>query len=408
MYNIDKVDQRLSFYVVLYFVVQSLNATIKSVLSLSDLQSSLFSMAFGALLLLVMLRSIKDVIRRNGYLLRNSLLLFAVLYLFSVLASTYRGEPSTALRAILVDSALWTFVWWIPVGVYAASVNDYRVLYKMFLKWSFVISLILIVMVFFHRPSEKEYGFDYSMTFGAGMLIPIMLHLNEFINKKHNLFLLVSVAEIGLLFIYANRSVLLSVVFFILFTVIMNTRGGSKAVFVVLFIILSTILIFFHDSIVNGLIGLFDSLGYRSRSLEMMAGGSFFDSTEREELSSFAKGMILDRPLLGWGLGGEFYHIAMYMYGFPIATSAFSPHNGVLQNLVNFGLFGGAFATLTLVRPFLSINKNKNPDVNVLVLMSGAACLPMFFSASGFFTKPVVALFLYLYYFSTPKNKRIN
>ena len=405
MMKSEIVDKRLSLYVVLYFVVLALNATLKTVLTFSDQLSSYISMFFGALLMVVMIRSIGEVMRRKGRLLSYSLILFAVLYAFSVIASGLRGEPSNAIRAILVDSAFWTFAWWIPVGVFAASVNDYSILYKTFLRWSFILFFILIFMVLFHRPSDKEYGFDYSMTFGNTIIIPIMLHLNEYFQKKHRGLLLVALIEILLLFIYANRSVLLSVVFFVFMTILKNTKGGAKAFYALLLVVGGGIMIVFQESIINGMISLFESFGFRSRTLVMMANDAFFESTERDELFAFTKGMILERPLLGWGLGGEFYHIAMGLYGYPIASSVFSPHNGVLENLVNFGIFGGSLATLMIVRPFFNINKNKNPYVNVLILISGAACLPMFFSAAGFFRKPIVALFLYLYYFSNTKRK---
>lgn len=396
----EKVDKKLSLYVVLYFVVLAFNATIKTVFSFSDQLSSLISAGFGAMLVAVMVTNIKYVIRRKGRLFGMSLLLFSILYAISMVMSTSRGEPDNAIWAIITDSALWTFAWWIPVGVFAASINDYRILYRTFFKWSFVISFILLFMVFFHKPSEKEYGFDYSMTFGSSIIIPIMLHMNEYFQNKNKKLLLIAIIEIGLLFIYGNRSVLLSVAFFIFYTIFRNTKGENRIFYAIILLIIVGIVVPFHTSIVSGLISFFESLGFRSRSLTMMANNAFLESTERDELFAFTMGMIDESPILGWGLGGEFYNIAWGMYGFPIATSAFSPHNGVLQNLVNFGWPGGLFATFLIARPFLNINKNKDPYVNVLVLMSGAACLPMFFSAAGFFTKPIVALFLYLYYFS--------
>ena len=114
--------------------------------------------------------------------------------------------------------------------------------------------------------------------------------------------------------------------------------------------------------------------------------------------------MIFERPVLGWGLGGEFYRLADYEGAIKVDNS-FTPHNGVLQNMVNFGVFIGTIVSLLIIIPYFKIKRIKNIYYHDLVLIFGSAIVAIFYSASGFFTNPMVAIFLYLSYFSCQSKK---
>ena len=106
--------------------------------------------------------------------------------------------------------------------------------------------------------------------------------------------------------------------------------------------------------------------------------------------------MIRDKPLLGWGLGGEFYYLAQA--DGEIADASFTPHNGILQNIVNFGIIGGVIATAIFIIPYFNISKIKDQSYYDLVLIFGSSIIANFYSANGFFIKPSCSVFIFLFY----------
>ena len=123
-----------------------------------------------------------------------------------------------------------------------------------------------------------------------------------------------------------------------------------------------------------------------------------FPATNRDIIWEDSKKMIEERPILGWGLGGEFYRLARVEGGENIDNS-FTPHNGVMQNLVNFGVVGGLIATIIFIIPYIKLGRIKTQYNQTLILIFGSSIAAIFYSASGFFTNPSAAIFIYLYFF---------
>ena len=151
------------------------------------------------------------------------------------------------------------------------------------------------------------------------------------------------------------------------------------------------------EQIMGGLASFLEGFGLSSRTLWYIMSGELTEGSGRDEIWKHSIEMINERPILGWGLGGEFYHLAAFDSVTSVDNS-FTPHNGVLQNLVNLGVFFGTIATIIIVRPYFRLRRIKDAYYHDLVLIFGSAIVAIFYSASGFFTNPMVALFLYLAY----------
>ena len=177
---IIRQDKRISFCVILYFIVSAANATIKTVLPISDSLWKPISILFGLIIVSFFCFNFRAVIRRASKLFIGSVMLFVLLYLISIVQSTESGYP---IDLIISGSAFNTFIWWIPIGVFAYSVYDKKILYHTLLNGSYIITIILTFSLFGH---QVVYGNEYNLFFSYSLILPLLLHLNEFFKTKKN------------------------------------------------------------------------------------------------------------------------------------------------------------------------------------------------------------------------------
>ena len=400
-------DKRISFFVVFYFIASAANATMKTVLPIPESLWSVISVLWGGLIVFYLLRALKPVWKRSAKILMISYAIFGIAYFISAWKCFSRGEP---FGQILRATAFLTFAWWIPVGVSVCSVKDKSVLYQMYLKASFWISAIMFINLFFHRTDVVEEGLEYNMFFGFAMLTPTLVHLNEFYNKRKRWLLLLAIIEIIALLLYGNRSILLSVLFFVFYKSVVENRAKT-ILQPILFCIVLLFLFIYWEYLISNLILVFRSLGMQSRTLEMAINGSITDSSGRDELWAKCWNMIIEKPVFGWGLGGEFYTLANFNSTLTAThVTAASAHNGLLQLLVELGLLFGSIAIIIVVWPILGLRKVKDPFSKDLILVFFSSYgITRMVSADGFFIAPQVAVYLYLFYFySHCKSESIN
>ena len=115
--------------------------------------------------------------------------------------------------------------------------------------------------------------------------------------------------------------------------------------------------------------------------------------------------MVEEKPILGWGLGGEFYPLAQMMGAGSYATAAFTPHNGILQLWVNFGLFIGTIIGIYIIISIMKVRKiNDSCLRDILYIFFSASLLPRLIVGSGIFIEPGIAVYLFLYIWSRHRN----
>lgn len=398
--NAYKWDKKISFYVIFYFIASSCNMAIKNILPIPDALWGLLSMAWGAAILFFMFRAIKEVMRRNSRLLMMSYAGFGALYLLSFTLTILRGDP---INTILRDSLFLNFAWWIPVGVFACSVYDKRVLMDTMYKGSFIISVVLLV--YFHRgrvAMSLEDANMYSMTFGFAFILPIILHVSKLFNRFNKWLCLFVFLEVFTLFVFANRGVVLSLLFYLAYKTIQISGRGSKSFIIVFLIIMVGVMVLaFSDNLLGSINGFLNANNLQSRTLSMMEADNITDDSGRSWIWGICFDMILDKPILGWGLGSEYYHIAkaMGVSAANVTASAFTPHNAIIQAFVNFGVIGGLIVFIIFLRPLFGLKRIKDDATKELILITGSAALiPCLISSDGLFYKPELAIYLYLFY----------
>lgn len=399
-YNIleAKKDKRISFAVAFYFIASAANATMKVTLPIPESAYRYVSMLWGVFIVFFMLRALRPVLNRSRRILLRSYVLFATLYLVSGIMWVSRGEPAMEL---FMRTGFLTFIWWIPIGVFACSVIDKKVLYDVLLKASYVISIILFFNLFFHTSDAAEEGVEYDMFFGFAMIVPTLFHFNEFLSNRRFPILLLTVAEVLSLVLYANRGILLSLAFFIFFALFF-TGKTKKSIYPVVFVLLFIVLFVFRDAVVAGLANLFSLFGMESRTLNMALDNNLADSSGREDFWAICFRMISEKPILGWGLGGEFVTLGRelsLLYGG--ASSGFATaHNGVIQLWVELGVFFGTIATFIFIKPLFGTKSVTNSfSRDLIIIYFSSYGVTRLISADGFYYAPQVAMYIYLFYY---------
>ena len=395
-----KYDRKISFYVIFYFIASSCNMAIKNILPIPETLWGVLSMMWGAAIVFFMLRSINEVWRRNSVLLYRSYIVFGFLFMISIALTAFRGEP---INMILRDSLFVNYAWWIPVGVYAASVYDKRVLYDTMFKGSFIISIVLLVYFHLGRVAMTlEDANMYSMTFGFAFILPIILHVSRLFEKFNIWLFLFVLLEVFTLLVFANRGVVLSLVFYLTYKFVSISRRSITSFIIIAAMILGSIFFFVaSDNLLGSINSVLEANNMSSRTLSMLASDNIADDSGRSDIWSTCFKMIEEKPILGWGLGGEYYHLAILRGAFAssITSSAYSPHNGIIQAFLNFGIIGGLIVFGLFLRPLFKLKQIRDSTTRELILIVGSAALiPCLISADGLFYKPELAIYLYLFY----------
>lgn len=393
-------DYKLSWATAAYFIGSVGNSSLKLTLPIPESLWPIISILVGIGIMFMFLQGFKICLRRSEKLLWRSILLFLGIYLFSTLLITQRGEP---LDQMMAGAAFLTFAWWIPVGVFACSVCDKSILYDVWVKASYVLSLFSILVFLFHTPPEVDNSASqYSMTFGTNIILPLLIQINDYTRKRRLWLLCLILFEVFTLIVYANRGVLLSIIAFCVYKFAFESDSRLRKVLSSLFLIVVTIVMLSSiEELAKTAIVILDTFGFASRNLEMLALGVISDTSGRDDLWQICFEMIEERPILGWGLGGEYYQLGKMGHAEPgaILHLAFTPHNGIIQNFVCFGLIGGLLATVIVLLPLFNLKRYRKVH-ELLLIFACASVIPACISSDGFFTKPQVAIYLYLFYFA--------
>lgn len=387
-------DVKISKSVVFFFILQNANACLKTIFEFSDTIHRLISLGTGALILLFFAKSFSSVWRRKSTCFVKIVFLFLIVYGISIIQTKYiRGED---IGLLISDSALWTFAFWIPVGVYTSAIIDYTVLYKVFRNYSLWITILLFVsFAWFLLVGSKQEAKDYNMFFSYALILPLLFHINEYIDSKTKIFGAVALLEFVAIVLYGSRGAFICLgCYFLLKMFVGSLNKGEKKQYVFIFVIIVISLLF----LINNTSSL-EALGFNSRIISKFAEGEAMSG--RDYVWQAGIYLISERPLLGYGLGGEFYQMSWLcekITGVLIEEySSLTPHNGFLQLMLNFGIPVGASLSLYIL---LSIRKIKIVSdkyvKDLIIILFASYVLPAFTVSDGIFIKPGIAVYLFL------------
>lgn len=397
----DIKDVKVSWFVGAYFISSVANMTTKTIMPIPESMWGMVSLLWGLFIVFFMLRGIGTVFSRSKSLIVKSLVIFFILFVWSYALITLRGEPATVL---IRDIGIPALVFWLPVGIYVCSVKRMEILYHILLKTSYIITFLLVLCFLFRNGAAVtgENASSYNMFFGYSMAFSSLFQLNEFFRTRKKVFLLLFLFQVVLILLYANRGALLSVGFFIIYKLIFDQESTvMKIIGITLIIIALAAVILYMQDLASAAVQLLRGYNIESRTLEKMALSELAESDARDELRAIAMQMINERPILGWGIGGECYTMGMrYSAGSELSVG-FSPHNGVLQHMLYFGVFLGNLVNILLILPLFKLHKIRDQYRHGLILICGSAYfITTLWTSCDILLKPAVAIYLYLSYYN--------
>lgn len=388
--NDNKYDLSLSRAIYIYFFLTSLNASIKVMFPLSDVLWSVCSLLTGGITLLFIIGNLKILFRRCGKLVINTFVIFIILFAVSCL------QNQAEMSVLFEKTGKWTFLFCLPLACTAYAIKNKRLLYDYFLKNSIYISIILSLSCFFQY-YDDEHG-TYNMFFSNALILMILFHLNEFFRIKKRKYLYVSIVEIILVVLYGSRMSLLALFAFLCMKLFLerNTKRNKTLWFVILTIISSVFLIF-SKQIFSFLYALATNIGVYSRTLTLLIADDISKTSGRDLIWIRAIKLIEEKPFFGYGIGGDI-----------IALIPDSPHNGLLQLMLYFGIVGGLIMGLVLIFSIFKIRKIRNQYLTYLMLIFYSAyVVPTMTVGDGVFIKPGVLIYFFIFLSSyTIKSKK--
>lgn len=399
----DKNDIVLSNSIMFFFIIQSANSSIKTIFpDLADSYGGIISAISGILIIMFLFKSLLIVWKRNAHAVVVSYLLFGVIYGVSLFLNISRSAP---IDALISESLVWTMLWWIPMGLTIYSVRNKAILYERMVKWSYLLSFVTLTAMISYvsniinlNMSSLNRG-NYNMFFSYMLVFPLIIHLNEIIDKRGKINILFFIIEFGSILINGSRGALLCIGGFLFLKFFLGKMSvGNKIKLSFLTIIAAGTLYFGSQLIFSEL----ESYGITSRTIEKIAGGEGAESDDRWEMFGYAIDFIKEKPILGYGLGGDFHVMYQKVHGtapLNVKDATLTVHNGFLQILMCFGVFFGAIAIFIFWRPPFLFPKIKEPDTRIiLVILFSVFIIPNFTTGDGVFVKPGIALYIYFFY----------
>lgn len=387
-------DIKLSFYIALFFIISALNSTIKNIFPISNNIWKLISLSLGGVLFLYFISISRIILRRSSKTFFVSLILIFLIYLLSAVIFY------TNLN-LISNYLVWTLIGF-SLGICAYSINNYLILHNILIKYSWLITFILSLIIFF---PNKQINEEYNMFFSYAMGLPLLLHLNVFIDSKKNLYLFVAIYEFILILLFGSRGIILAIILFILFKFIEADLSPLKKIlysFIGIVLLLAFSINF--NKIGQGIISFLDSKGLYSRTLTLFfRDNNLLHLSDRDYIWKKCIELINEKPTLGWGVAGEVEPLERKLGLIAVQTY---PHNIALEMMLNFGVIIGIILFLLVLLSIIKILKDNNDQnhKNLMILFYCLGFVPLLMSGT-YLKSPEFFILIFLLLASFNKNK---
>lgn len=358
--SIENDDKKISFFIISFYYCSILNLVIKTILPIPTSVYPLISGIFMAIILINLLKSIYIVIKRSAKVFILSELIALFVYCVSFLQN---GSDIN----IIINKAFWTIGVCIPLGIYMYSIRNKEVFYSNIVKYSYGMTFILLLIMIF--PNENLL---YNMSFSYSLLIPIILHINELFNNYKTRNLILAICEIICILLYGSRGALLCIFIFIIIKLILRLKLNVKSFFILIIVSITSINVLYNfKKIGSRILLLLNEKGYYSRTLELLFSGNISQGSGRDNLYIESLSMINEKPLFGFGVGGEFSRLGIY------------PHNIFLEILLNFGvIIGTACIVILFILTIKAIFYKESISKDLMIIYLCGGFIPLFLSGS--------------------------
>jgi len=308
-------DIKMSRAVLMYFIVNILNLTIKNILPISESMWSLLSYFFMLLMFIIVFMALPDAISKNSAFFFLSEGLMLGLYIISYL----RGF---AINGILLKGAFWTMGVCVPLATLVYSIHDYTYLLISFKKISYVLSMLLWLVLL------NMINLDtYNMAASYALVIPTLILIDEAFKEHRIIDIVFPTISAVLIILWGARGPLLCISAYMVISFFFYLRPTKlKIFFFVIGILLLFIVVFAWSEIMEWITNVYLANGMvGSHTIGRLVNGKLFDGSGRDTLVMRYMSLLNEHPILGLGLYGGW------------DSSGSGPHNMVVEYLTEFG-----------------------------------------------------------------------
>ena len=303
----------------------------------------------------------------QNYVLGELIVLAMFIYSYFIAAESFGMMKSWMITMMMVC---------IPLCVSVYNIKDKKILYDYLLKFSWSILVVLIVNAMGSKNNLYDMHFSYTI------LLLILLHANEAINRKSIKFFFVALFEFFMMMFFGSRGAIFCTIIFIglkLFFVD-ETKNLKKRITssVIIISIIGVIYILFSINILK-IVYILKKYNINSRTINMITNGVFIShDSGRKLIWEYSKQLIKKKPILGWGIGGASSHLRSFYNGVSY------PHNIFYDLWLSFGCILGSLIIGWIIFSLrkLFIVKEKNERQLIIIFFSISSCL--IFSATLF------------------------
>lgn len=323
--------------------------------------------------------------------IRSSFLLFVLISLLFIICNIliypenriyitgdfFKNIPTFSTTCILSSMI---FLW------FGACVTDYSSLRKNFHIASRIgiIFAVLSDIIALFILQEKYYD---DMNFGYGVGLVTCDALFEYLQgrKKTDLFFSL-VGIISILMSGTRGPVLCVMILFVLWTFIYQKEFKYRVEAIVgciVLVLLNYLGIFYR--LLEKLSLFLQSVGIQdNRIMDMLFSGEIWDSSGRDDIFSIIWEAIMQRPLLGYGIGADRLLLQKNSY----------VHNIILELFCNFGIIFGSIIFIYLMRLFIKSIFEKNSDFSGVCLVIFSVAVIRLMISSSYIISPIFFLLI--------------
>jgi len=379
--DIYKIEERICLPVACYYIVNTLNLSIKNAIPMSNNTWNALSNVFMLIIASMLLYAIIPVLRRSLYQFIIVEAVFGILYCISY----FQGTPIE----LLIEMSLWTFAVSIPLSIYVYSVRCHPVLYFTLLKWSVPIIIILFLTGFLF----VSYDAEYNMAMSYAMLPFTLIQINEVYRTGHKLNWLLAGAGVLAILIFGARGPLIGIMTMLIYKTLdykeQSKRNITTKVFI-LFVSIATVVYVFYKS--NDITNILANHGIYSRTLNAIARGTILNASGRDQLVNYYWNLAMEKPFTGWGLLGGWTKIGS------------GPHNMLIELILAFGFIIGGTLSMIMIYLFIRPINLRKGVLKDLTIIYAATNINMLFVGGNILMKPNLFIFIALL-FSINKDK---
>jgi len=294
-----------------------------------------------------------------------------LIYCFSYLLNTDNAD-------FLSENAGLILLNTVPVYFIGSSIQEEKMI-DLFYK----LSLCSIVCMFIYNNvigllEQNEY-----MSEAYKLLPHICLVIYYTIKKPRALNIALLLIGLITLISYGNRGTVLLVTLFIVACSFFFRTYKHKGIIRFLLIITMALLVVYSNQILLWLAKIVGNMGMSTRAIDLLLEGEFFLSESRNNLKDIMWVGIMEKPIFGYGIGGDRCLIPLYA------------HDIVYEMWASFGLlFGTIFIIGIVVLICRAIKKSNSEKSKVFIWLLVCCAFIKLFISSTYLNEPLFFLML--------------